>query len=710
MKSKFVKQLSVFAMISVLLIGLELCNVCPVFAMEAPKPPTNVVGSLGNMFITSNAIGYPADDPHIGYLKPVTGKCTDQPIFTLAGSGDDNNFFSLGTDAQGTYLDHLEYDQGRDEFTIHLELVCFLDKEIAYEDYFVIYVAPQLNIGSDQTMKLGDAFSRVGFFTDPGPVDNWTLYVNYGDAVGEYEAGWESLNFNPTYRDFELYHNYVNDGLYHVSVRAVNERGHVGESSIQLIVNHSPIADAGGPYNILEHGDVLLDASGSYDSQYSIVNYEWDLDHDGAFDDGTGSTFATWYEDDTGGPFAVWVKVTNTEGQSDTAFAYVYVTNVAPSLAAPTNGSIDEGQTFTYAWPFTDPGHDSWTATINYGDNSAEQTISLPSRSIALNHTYKDEGIYTITVSVQDDDGGQDTGTLSVTVKDTLPSIDTLVASPQTIDEGETVSFSATYSNPNPFDTHTILWEFGDGNSAAGFLTPTNDYLDNNGLLSYTAALKITDDDGNLITKTIDITVNNVAPIVAAISGPATADTGENVSFNANFTDQGVRDHHSATWFWGDGSSSSGLITDSNGVKKVTGTHTFNTAGDFTIHLIVQDDDGDSGRSPDFKVFVPPSPVINLISDFSWWEANNFEIIGSFEDPTSESWSATVDYDDGNGEQQLPLHSDKTFLLDHKYDDDGHFNIVVKITNNYGKVGSATISVDINNIEPWFTWEYNIVT
>ena len=218
METKIRNQLRILIIISFLLMGLGLIGLRPAYAMEVPKPPTNVTGSNGHMYITSNAIGYPAGDPHIGYFKPIPGKCTDQPVFSFAGTGYDNSLFSIGVDDQGAYLNHLEYDLGRDEFEIHVSLVCFLEGygEIGYEDIFVIYVAPQLNVGSDMTIKVGDAFAAEGTFTDPGPEDNWTLYVNYGDAPGEYEEGWELLDFDPYNQNFGFYHNYANDGIYKI--------------------------------------------------------------------------------------------------------------------------------------------------------------------------------------------------------------------------------------------------------------------------------------------------------------------------------------------------------------------------------------------------------------------------------------------------------------------------------------------------------------
>jgi len=58
--------------------------------------------------------------------------------------------------------------------------------------------------------------------------------------------------------------------------------------------NLPPIANAGGPYATTLSNEVTLNASGSSDPNTScgdsIVNYLWDIDNDGAFDDATGSS------------------------------------------------------------------------------------------------------------------------------------------------------------------------------------------------------------------------------------------------------------------------------------------------------------------------------------------------------------------------------------------------------------------------------------
>ncbi len=79
---------------------------------------------------------------------------------------------------------------------------------------------------------------------------------------------------------------------------------------------------------------------------------------------------------------------------------------------------------------FTDLGvEDTHTATIDWGDGSPLEQAHLvepnsPDGSVDATHTYADDGTYTVTLTVQDDDDGIDTETLMVTVTNVAPELD----------------------------------------------------------------------------------------------------------------------------------------------------------------------------------------------------------------------------------------------------------------------------------------------
>src|SRR5690606_34131692 len=114
------------------------------------------------------------------------------------------------------------------------------------------------------------------------------------------------------------------------------------------------------------------------------------------------------------------------------------------------------------------------------------------------------------------------------TVHNLAPVVD---AGPdQTVNEGASITFSGVFTDAGSLDTHTITWDFGDGNSATGSLTPTHTY-DDNGVDIVT--LTVTDDGGGSASDTLTVTVNNVAPTFIAPTLTPEIPEGDIASFNA---------------------------------------------------------------------------------------------------------------------------------------------------------------------------------
>src|SRR5262249_22507585 len=105
--------------------------------------------------------------------------------------------------------------------------------------------------------------------------------------------------------------------------------------------------------------------------------------------------------------------------------------------------------TFTGSGVFTDPGPDTWTATVDYGDGQGPVPLSLnPDRTFNLNHTYLTDGTYAVTVNVND---GTDTGTdtLVYTVNDPPPVLG-LPANSFSVVKTDTLTFTAQAAESGP--------------------------------------------------------------------------------------------------------------------------------------------------------------------------------------------------------------------------------------------------------------------
>jgi hypothetical protein len=90
---------------------------------------------------------------------------------------------------------------------------------------------------------------------------------------------------------------------------------------------------------------------------------------------------------------------------------------------------------------------------------------------------------------------------------------------------------------------------------------------------------------------------------------------------------------------------------------------------------------------------VPPAVSVGI--DATVTPGTEFVRSGSFTDPNSDSWTATVDYGDGSGVQPLALGPDKTFELGHTYTTAGNYVVSVTIIDSQGGQGHGYFAVQV---------------
>jgi hypothetical protein len=134
-------------------------------------------------------------------------------------------------------------------------------------------------------------------------------------------------------------------------------------------------ADAGGTYEILE-GTRVVEVSGA-GSQGEIVEYAWDLDMDGEYDDFLGETANV----DTSmldgpGELTVGLRVTNVDAETDEAIATIRAINVPPEINSVPSEIANIGTTYTYTVSVADPGRDFDAPIFTFIEAPSTATIS----------------------------------------------------------------------------------------------------------------------------------------------------------------------------------------------------------------------------------------------------------------------------------------------------------------------------------------------
>jgi len=263
-----------------------------------------------------------------------------------------------------------------------------------------------------------------------------------------------------------------------------------GESSIDTatitVASVAPTVDAGQDQAVDEGALVSLSGSYSDPGSNDTHSFLWEVSADNGqvIADGTGEDFSfTPYDN---GLYTATFTVADDDGASTSDTLTVTVSNVAPSVAAGSDQTVDEGAVVSLTSTFTDAGSaDTHTAVVDWGDG--ETTAVDPAASpISEDHVYADNGTYTVTLSVSDDDGASTSDTLTITVNNVAPTVtaDCTNQEVQYSDQIQEVSFSATDPSIDTMNAETS-YSIDGGNS---FLTSLPDALTIDAGLSFDGA------------------------------------------------------------------------------------------------------------------------------------------------------------------------------------------------------------------------------
>ncbi|CAB5147038.1 Alkaline phosphatase (EC [Olavius algarvensis associated proteobacterium Delta 3] len=528
--------------------------------------------------------------------------------------------------------------------------------------------APTFDAGPDETVlpPMVGFFERTVVFTDPGTTDSHVATVDFGDGspivTQPLVVGDRSFAISHTYAEEGVYTPSItleDDDLGRLT----------DSFELMIILNTPPVGDAAGPYNVDEGTPLTLDGTGSNDLDENIASYEWDLDYDGFnfdvnvtgarpavtfADDFPTRTIALRVTDDFGeasidtttirvdnvpptldagadqivddGTYTVTVTVRDYDGAMVADTFTVTVTNVLPTLDAGADKTVDEG-TFITLDPatFSDPGFDNlaggtsedFIATINWGDGTTEPVgditfVEVPggegvltTGTIDATQAYADDGVYTVTVTVQDDDGVAVSDTFTVTVVNLAPMITNVSLSDTEIDEHGTVDVSGVFTDVGLMDFHTVEMSWGDGQNSGAMVdavsrtfTATHQYLDDDpaGTLldTYVLTVTLTDDDGGVATAETRVTVHNVAPNIVSVTNTASfpdqVGVGEPVTLSGTFVDPGA-DAHELLIDWGEGGTQE-TVPIPAGARTFSVDHIYEDPTVDRITVILLDDDG----------------------------------------------------------------------------------------------------------------------
>jgi subtilisin family serine protease len=144
-------------------------------------------------------------------------------------------------------------------------------------------------------------------FDGSGSYDSDGAITSYDWDFGDGNTG---TGISPT-------HTYGTAGVYTATLTVTDDDGATSTDeatvTVNEVVNNPPVADAGGPYSGTEGVAIIFDGSGSYDSDGTIISYDWD------FGDGTtGTGISPTHTYVTAGVYTATLTVTDDDGATST--------------------------------------------------------------------------------------------------------------------------------------------------------------------------------------------------------------------------------------------------------------------------------------------------------------------------------------------------------------------------------------------------------
>jgi PKD repeat protein len=173
----------------------------------------------------------------------------------------------------------------------------------------------------------------------------------------------------------------------------------------------------------------------------------------------------------------------------------------------------------------------------------------------------------------------------------------------------------STKINDDISNTHTAVWDWGDGNTTTSTLQESTPAFYSIPVSSshtyatsgdYTITLTVTDNQGSSSIKTYSFTVPNQPPVIDSVTSSAKrVPLNSPVTITAKFHDIEQNDTHTAQWDWGD-MTTTGTLTENNGSGQVINTHTYTTPGLYSVHVFITDSQGNTTEGA--------TPIINVVN------------------------------------------------------------------------------------------------
>src|SRR5207244_12785780 len=126
------------------------------------------------------------------------------------------------------------------------------------------------------------------------------------------------------------------------------------------------------------------------------------------------------------------LAVTDDDGARGSDTMPVTALNASPTVNAGDDQTVDEGSTVNLTGSFSDPGNDSYSILWHVVASNGQ--VIDDGHGAGFSFTAADNGTYTVTYTVTDDDGGAGSDVMVVTANNVAPTAN--AGDDKTVDEG----------------------------------------------------------------------------------------------------------------------------------------------------------------------------------------------------------------------------------------------------------------------------------
>ncbi|MGC9308993.1 MAG: PKD domain-containing protein, partial [Thermoplasmatota archaeon] len=390
-------------------------------------------------------------------------------------------------------------------------------------------------------------------------------------------------------------HIYTDTGTFQVTLSVLDDEGWVNTSTTQItITNQTPTGDfkymPSHPtrLTIIQFTDLSSDDG-------TIASWLWD------FGDGHNATEQhPTHQYDAIGTYVVTLTVIDDDGNRNALTKKVTIVNIEPTVdfTLPSSPVTNKTLHFFDESRDSDGWLSSWRWTFGDGKSSNSQNPS---------HVYIFPGDYQVTLTVTDNNGGSDTTTKTLTVKQgNMPPIAAFSYTPLYPRPREDIVFDASDSyDPNGNMTIQVYsWDWNNDGTFEDSITTwhATKVWYSEGL--YNVTLMVTDSNGSTDTTTHSIRVVNRPH--AKIVKPPTGYAGDSLVFDGtgSYDDGSIVNY---TWYFGD---------DNTSYKQKT-SHIYPRPGTYEVMLLVTDNDGyiDAAIT---SVTIDPPPPPSFLQKWGW--------------------------------------------------------------------------------------------